>query len=96
MNNISLQDLINDLYKNGKNAKSINTIKQKYPYLLGVLKNENMKFNDNTKLVEKLIKALEKTNNYCPCIVKKEPDTICPCRKMREENECICGLYVRK
>lgn len=30
---------------------------------------------------------------YCPCQAKKDKDTICPCRYMREYNACRCGLY---
>lgn len=30
---------------------------------------------------------------YCPCQPNKTPDTVCPCKFMREYNACRCGLY---
>ena len=92
-----LSKLIEDITKNGEKSRYIDVIKKEYPYLLGVLKNSNMRFNPDSGVVEKIGKALqEKTNNYCPCVLTRNNDTICPCKKMREEDECICGLYVRK
>lgn len=92
-----LGKLIEDITKNGENAQNLDVIKKEYSYLLGILKNSNMRFNPDTNKVEKIGKALkEKTNNYCPCVLTRNSDTICPCKKMREEDECICGLYVNK
>ena len=94
---MDLTDLIEDIEKNGDNSKYIDKIKKEYPYLLGILKNSKMVFNSNREVVKKIGYALqEKTNNYCPCVLKRDVDTLCPCRKMREEDECICGLYVKR
>lgn len=93
---MDLKKVIEDLYKNGDKTKYIKEIKDNYPYILGWLKNQDMKFNEKIEIVEKIGKALEKTNNYCPCVLTRNDDTICPCKKMREDDECICGLYVRK
>ena len=30
---------------------------------------------------------------YCPCQAKKDEDTLCPCKFMREHNACRCGLF---
>ena len=55
-----------------------------------------MILNPNEKLVNAIRKRLAVTNGQCPCISedKWNEDTICPCKKMREENECCCQLYV--
>ena len=33
---------------------------------------------------------------YCPCMIYKNEDTLCPCKEFREMNEpgeCHCGRY---
>lgn len=34
---------------------------------------------------------------YCPCLIKKTPETMCPCKAWREGTDhiCHCGLYTR-
>ena len=92
-----IEEIIEDITINGENSKYIEIAKKEYPYILGILKNKNMIFNPDTEKVNKIGKALlEKTNNYCPCVLTRNEDTLCPCKKMREEDECVCGLYVKK
>ncbi|MBP5469313.1 MAG: ferredoxin thioredoxin reductase catalytic beta chain [Candidatus Riflebacteria bacterium] len=55
-----------------------------------------MQLNPNEKVVEAIHKRLVATNGYCPCVPEQNPDTICPCKKMREEGHCCCTLYVKK
>jgi len=94
---MNLTELIKDIEKNGEGSRYIDLIKKEYPYLLGILENSKMIFNPDTEKVRKIGWALqEKTNNYCPCVIKRDEDTLCPCKKMREDDECICGLYIRK
>ena len=33
---------------------------------------------------------------YCPCQMNRDKDTICPCRYMRTQGACRCGLFTRK
>lgn len=56
-----------------------------------------MKLNPNEKVVEAIQKRLVITNGYCPCIPQDQwnEDTICLCKKMREEEICCCNLYVK-
>lgn len=58
--------------------------------------NPNMKLNDDEEHVQKILKGLEVKDGYCPCVLPKNEDTKCPCKKMREENKCCCKLYVAK
>ena len=62
----------------------------------GLEANPNMKLNDDQEHVQKILKALEIKDGYCPCVLAKNEDTICPCKKMREENKCCCKLYINK
>lgn len=32
---------------------------------------------------------------YCPCLSQHTEDTVCPCRYMRKNQACRCGLYVK-
>lgn len=55
-----------------------------------------MRLNTDVKIVEAILNRLGITGGFCPCIPQSEwnLDTKCPCKKMTEENECHCGLYV--
>jgi ferredoxin-thioredoxin reductase catalytic subunit len=45
---------------------------------------------------DKIISRLGKTEGQCPCVKPEtySEDTMCPCKKMREEDYCCCGLYL--
>lgn len=51
-------------------------------------------FNQNQNARAGLLKALLERGGYCPCQPKKDRDTMCPCKAYREENKCICGMFV--
>lgn len=55
-----------------------------------------MKLNENKKIVDAIKRGLEKTGGYCPCLVLRNEDTLCPCKDVRESFECRCGLFVRE
>lgn len=57
---------------------------------------KKMILNPNEKAVAAIRKRLEITGGYCPCISEQNEDTICPCKKFREEQECCCTLYVEE
>ena len=43
------------------------------------------------------IKDLVDANDgYCPCAIEQTPDTLCPCKDFREQEEpglCLCGRF---
>ena len=53
--------------------------------------------NPDKKVVYAIKRRLRVTNGQCPCISQEKwsEDTICPCKKFREEDECCCQLYVK-
>lgn len=53
-----------------------------------------MILNPNEKIVEAIQNRLVITGGYCPCVVERNADTICPCKKFREYQHCCCSLYV--
>lgn len=57
-----------------------------------------MILNPNEKIVNAIQNRLKVTQGQCPCVTETEwnEDTICPCKKFREENHCCCGLYIKE
>lgn len=50
--------------------------------------------NPNKKVVESIRKLIKQNTGHCPCNPLLNEDTVCPCREVREEGECRCGLYM--
>jgi len=56
--------------------------------------------NPDTEYVNEIKKRLKENNGYCPCALKKTPDTKCRCKEFREQiargepGACHCGLWV--
>lgn len=55
---------------------------------------KRMILNPNTKIVEAINRRLLMTDGYCPCVPERNVDTLCPCKKYIEKQECCCSLYV--
>ena len=62
----------------------------------GLKLNPNMKLNENSEHVDKILEGLKRKDGHCPCVITQTDDTICPCKKMREESKCCCKLYLNK
>lgn len=50
--------------------------------------------NPDKEFVKNLKQDIKNNRGYCTCVIVKNEDTICPCRKFREDKECCCGLYM--
>lgn len=59
------------------------------------LKKRHMAVTRQSKVYDTITARLEMNDGYCPCQPSKTPDTLCPCKYMRQYNTCRCGLYVR-
>jgi len=57
---------------------------------------KDFKLNPNKEVVEKIIDGIYKKNGHCPCRVKIDDSTLCPCDDFIQNGNCICGLYVRE
>ena len=57
----------------------------------------NIAISNNANLVSEIRQRLKENDGYCPCQIKKTPDTKCPCKNFRDmtEGECHCGLYIK-
>jgi ferredoxin-thioredoxin reductase catalytic subunit len=49
-----------------------------------------------SKNAAKVIARVEKRNGYCPCRVEENEDTLCPCKEMRENQHCCCGMFINE
>lgn len=51
------------------------------------------KLNPNEKVVNAIIKGLNRCNGECPC-QNNSINKACPCSNYREHDKCCCNLYV--
>lgn len=56
-----------------------------------------IKQNPDKEYANEVRKKLKENGGYCPCRLKKTPDTKCMCKEFREMEEgmCHCGLYIK-
>lgn len=52
--------------------------------------------NPDKEFLNKILKAIKENDGYCPCVLYKNEDTICPCKEFRENKKCHCKLYVEE
>lgn len=50
--------------------------------------------NPDTEYVKKIIDGIEANNGHCPCRVKKDESTYCPCEDFLSGQGCSCLLFV--
>lgn len=55
-----------------------------------------MKLNPDLKKRKEVQQKVKNNKGYCPCMIVKNENTICPCKPCREKEVCICGLYVKE
>lgn len=62
--------------------------------MIQILRKEGWILNPNDKIVNSIIKRIEKNDGKCPCH-NTGHDTKCPCSDYREQDICHCSLYVK-
>ncbi len=55
---------------------------------------DGWQLNPNEKVVNGIMRGLERCNGLCPCNNNSE-DKRCPCSNYREHDCCCCKLYVK-
>jgi ferredoxin-thioredoxin reductase catalytic subunit len=56
---------------------------------------EGWRLNENEKIVNGIIKGLNRNGGECPC-ANDSDDKHCPCSNYREHDHCCCTLYVKE
>ena len=52
------------------------------------------RLNPDKDYVLKIIEGTEKKNGHCPCRVKQDDSTLCPCDEFIKEGICKCKLFI--
>lgn len=60
--------------------------------MIQITRKEGWQLNPNDKIVNSIIKMIEKNDGDCPCH-NDSYDKKCPCSDYRENDICHCGLY---
>jgi ferredoxin-thioredoxin reductase catalytic subunit len=67
-----------------------------------IAKHNNWSINSDPAIVQLVADGLQHNKEehgamYCPCLITRTVDTICPCRGFRElpHGKCHCGLYTK-
>ena len=55
---------------------------------------EGWQLNPNEKIVNAIIKGINRCGGECPCNNDAE-EKMCPCSNYRINDKCCCGLYVK-
>lgn len=61
--------------------------------MIQILRKNGFILNPNDKVVNSLLRMIEKNNGKCPCSCNTSKDLNCPCSNYIEDNNCCCGLY---
>ena len=63
---------------------------------------DNVRFNENSSVVEKMQAVMAANGGYCPCRLQRVPENICVCEEFRQqiadpdfEGFCHCKLYYK-
>lgn len=63
--------------------------------MVTIYRKEGFDLNPSDKIVNSILKRVEKNNGECPCH-NNSIDKKCPCSDYRDNNICHCGLYIKK
>ena len=65
--------------------------------MITILRKPGWQLNPNDKVVNSILKRVEKNDGECPCANAGETkeDRLCPCKEYRENDHCCCKLYIQ-
>lgn len=52
------------------------------------------RLNKDIEYVKKIMQGIERKNGHCPCRLKKDDTTLCPCDEFIKEGICKCKLFI--
>lgn len=53
------------------------------------------RLNPDKDYVERIVEGITRKNGHCPCRVKQDETTLCPCDEFIEKGICKCNLFVK-
>lgn len=57
---------------------------------------QGYRLNNDREYVNKILEGIYKKDGHCPCRVKQDETTLCPCDNFIKTGECKCKLFVKK
>lgn len=54
------------------------------------------RINPDKEYVNKIIEGIIKKEGHCPCRVKMDDTTYCPCDEFIEKGICKCRLFIKE
>lgn len=51
--------------------------------------------NPDKKYVERIIEGIYRKDGHCPCKVRVDDSTLCPCDEFISIGDCKCRLYIK-
>lgn len=54
------------------------------------------KLNKDKEYVQKIIEGIYRKDGHCPCRVKVDDTTLCPCDEFVETGDCKCKLFIKE
>ena len=52
--------------------------------------------NPDKEYTQKIMEGILKKNGHCPCQVKEDDTTLCPCDRFVETKYCCCNLFIKE
>lgn len=52
--------------------------------------------NPDENVVNRVIEGIRRKDGHCPCRIKVDDTTLCPCDDFIQNENCICKLYIKK
>lgn len=52
------------------------------------------RLNPDREYVDKIISGTLRKNGHCPCQVREDETTLCPCDKFITTGHCCCKLFI--
>lgn len=52
------------------------------------------KLNEDKEYVTKIMEGIQNKNGHCPCRIKQDESTLCPCDEFIREGICKCKLFI--
>lgn len=54
------------------------------------------RLNPDKEYVAKIIEGIEKKDGHCPCRIKMDKTTLCPCDEFVQTGDCKCRLFLKE
>lgn len=54
------------------------------------------RLNPDSEYVAKILEGIRRKDGHCPCRVKVDETTLCPCDEFVDSGVCKCNLFVKE